>query len=446
MKRFFTSLLLLALSFSSFAQSLVDKIDTLMMNHVREAKFNGVVLVAQKGKVLVEKGYGFKNWEEKTLNDKSTVFQIGSVTKQVTAAVIMQLQQEGKLSVQDKIWKYFPQFPNGDKITIEHLLTHTSGIFNYTNDTVLMRSDVTKPRSEAEMIASFQNRPLNFEPGSNWDYSNSGYSLLGYIIAKVEKKGYEQVVRERILRPLGMSNSGFDFTHLSTPAKAQGYFTLTPTSAFKAPIVDSTIAYAAGALYSTAGDLYKWERSISLGKILSPESWKKTFTPVRNNYGYGWTIDSVFGRRLIAHSGGIHGFSSYLLRFPEDDVAIIFLSNSSARGLGKMGNTIGAILFGKPYELAASATEVKLDTAVMRQYVGDYQLAPGFNIQVTLKDGQLFGQGTGQPPFQMFPRSSSRFFLKAVEAEVEFFKDTTGAVKEMILYQGGRELKGAKVQ
>jgi CubicO group peptidase (beta-lactamase class C family) len=436
----------LAVSLQALAQTPALKIDSLISAHAKDARFNGVVLVAEKGKIILEKGYGFKNAEQKKSNDANTVFQVGSVTKQFTAAIVSQLQQEKKLSVKDKLSKYFPGFPNGDKITIEHLLTHTSGIYNYTNDTVLMRGDVTRPRTESEMIAFFKNRPLSFEPGTKFEYSNSGYSLLGYIIEKVTKKPYEKVMRERILQPLQMTRSGFDFTHLASPDKAKGYFALGGAAASPAPVVDSTIAYAAGALYATAGDLYKWERSIYTDKILTPESWKTTFTPFRRKYGYGWSIDTLFNKTLHAHSGGIHGFSSFLVRFPKEEVVIIMLSNASSPGLDNLSKSIAAVVFNQPYELPLSNTEIKVDTAILKQYTGEYELAPSFTITVTLKDGHLFGQGTGQPQFELFPKSETRFFLKAVVAEVAFLKGTDGTFSEMMLYQGGREVKGVKIK
>lgn len=427
------------------AQTTAGKIDALVSAYASGGKFNGVVLVAQKGNTLFEQGYGFKNWEQKLINDPATQFQIGSITKQFTAAIITQLEQEKKLSVKDKLSKYFPQFPAGNKITIEQLLTHTSGIYNYTNDTVLMKSDVTKPRSGTEMMATFKDRPLHFEPGTAWEYSNSGYSMLGYIIEKITGKPYEKVVRERILTPLGMTSSGFDFTNLSTPNKAKGYFTLTQHSGVPAPTVDSTIAYSAGSMFSTVGDLYKWERAITANKILKPEAWKRTFTPVKNNYGYGWTIDTAFGKTFTAHSGGIHGFTSYLIRFPQDEAAVILLSNASSPSLGKLARNIAAIALNQPYEMPVTNVAIQVDTSILQSYIGAYQLAPSFIIDVTLKNGQLFGQATGQPSFQLHPKTSSRFFLKEVEAEVEFFKNG-GVITEMILYQNGRELKGDKIK
>lgn len=429
---------------SSFAQSIEQKMDELLTAYAAQNKLNGSVLVAQKGKVIYEKGFGYRNAETKAPNDVNSIFQIGSVTKQITAAVIMQLQQEGKLSVQDKLSKYFSGFPNGDKITIENLLTHTSGIYNYTNDTVIMKNDITRHYSQEEMMKLFKNYPPDFEPGAKWNYSNSGYSILGYIIEKVEKKPYEKVVRERIFQPLGMNNSGFDFTNLSGSNKTKGYFAINPP--VPAPVVDSTIAYAAGAVYTTVGDLYKWERAIYTNKILKPESWKAVFTPYKNKYGYGWGIDSLYGRLVTTHGGGIHGFTSNILRFPSDELAVIVFDNSSSNALSNISKGLAAIVLSQPYEVPAAKKEIAVEQSILRQYVGEYQLAPNFSITISLGENGLKGQATGQPAFDLYAEKENVFFLKVVEAKVEFVKDANGNVTELILYQNGQQPRGKKIK
>jgi CubicO group peptidase (beta-lactamase class C family) len=267
---------------------------------------------------------------------------------------------------------------------------------------------------------------------------------LGYIIEKVEKKPYERVVRERIFQPLAMTNSGFDFTNLSSPYKTKGYFSINPKPV-PAPIVDSTIAFSAGAIYTTVGDLYKWDRAIYTNKILKPESWKIVFTPQKNKYGYGWGIDTLYGRQFTAHSGGIHGFSSYIIRFPQDEVVVIAFDNSSSNLLGTISKKITAILFNQPYEVPAAKKEIKVDSSVLKQYVGEYELAPGFTITVSVGENGLKGQATGQPAFDLFAEKENTFFLKVVDAKIEFIKDANGVVNEMILFQNG-EHRGKKIK
>lgn len=445
MRKITFSLVVVFLSAQLIAQSVEKKIDELLNAYSSQNKLNGVVLVAQKGKVIYQKGFGYRNAEEKIPNDVNSIFQIGSITKQVTAAVIMQLQQEGKLSVQDKLSKYFPGFVNGDKITIENLLTHTSGIYNYTNDTVIMKNDITKHYSQEQMLTLFKSYPSDFEPGTKWNYSNSGYSILGYIIDKVEGKPYEKVVRDRIFQPLGMAHSGFDFTDLSSSDKTKGYFSLNPKP-IPAPIVDSTIAYSAGAVYTTLGDWYKWERSISTDKILTPASWKTVFTPFKNKYGYGWGIDSLYGRLTTAHGGGIHGYTSFIVRFPQDETVVIAFDNSSSNALSAISKSVAAILFDQQYEIPVAKKEIKLDSNTLKQYIGEYQLTPAFTITISLGENGLKGQATGQPAFDLFAEKENVFFLKVVEAKVEFVKDANGNITELILDQNGRQSRGKKIK
>jgi len=434
---------LLAACLNLLAQDIQSKADEYMKSLVSQYKFNGTVFIAKDNQVLFQKGYGFRDVDKKINHDVNSIFQIGSVTKQFTSAIILQLQQEKKLSVQDKISKYFPGFPRCNDITIHHLLSHTSGIYNYTTNSDFMMNKVAIPHTQEQMIALFKDKPLNFEPGTKYDYSNSGYMLLGYIIEKVTKKPYEQVVRERILKPLQMNNSGFDFTNLNNEFKTTGYYNIKDT-VVKSAIVDSSVSYAAGALYSTAGDLNKWEQSLYGNNIMNDESKKLAYTPVRDKYGYGWVIDSLYGTQTIAHGGGIHGFTSFLLRFPAEKLVVILMDNSGGAKLGDIGRDLGGIALGK--SIAKSAPkETKLDEKILQQYVGEYELAPTFKINVTLENGQLKAQATNQPQFDIFAEKENHFFLKVVEAKIEFLKDESGKVTSLVLNQGGQKIPGKKI-
>lgn len=445
MKQLTSLFLLFFIVITALAQTPVQKADELLKTYADQHKFYGTALIAKGDQVLLNKGYGFSNTGDKKANNETSIFQIGSITKQFTAALILMLEEQKKLSVQDKLSKYFPQFPAGDKITIHHLLTHTSGIYNYTNNQEVMMSGGSKPIDQKRMLSLFQDKPLDFEPGEKYSYSNSGYVLLGYIIEKVTGKAWEQNVRENILKPLGMTNTGFDYAGLKADAKTTGYFSVSDVGSVPAPIIDSTFSYAAGSIYTNTADLLKWERALAKGKLLKKESWKKATTPGKEAYGYGLAIDSLHGQQRIHHGGGIPGYTSNAMWFPAQDYTLILFSNTSSN-LGKLSNDLAAILYDKPYTIPVANVEVKLDNAVLQQYVGEYQLAPAFSITVTLKDNHLYGQATGQPAFQLFAKSEKRFFLKAVPAEVEFSKDANGKVTEMVLLQNGREMKGEKVK
>jgi CubicO group peptidase (beta-lactamase class C family) len=446
MKRLFILPLVLCIIVEGFAQDMSSRIDTLISTYSKMNKFNGTVLVSKNGTILLNKGYGYRNAADKILNSEQSIYQLGSITKQFTAAVILKLEQEKKLSVSDKISKYFPNYPKGDSITIQQLLTHTSGIYNYTNDGNFMANEITKPHNRDQMMALFENKPLDFSPGTAWNYSNSGYSLLGYIIEAVTKKSYEEAVRRYIFTPLGMTHSGFDFTRLNSLDKTTGYFILDNNRANIAPVVDSTISFSAGAIYSTTGDLYLWHEALQQNTILSQEQQEKAFTPVKNNYGYGWGIDSIEGRRRVGHGGGIPGYVTNESRVPEDDIDIVLLSNASDRSLDKITGAIYAILYNKPYELPKARASVQLPADILKQYEGEYEISPDLHVVITVKDGQLAALPTNQSEKILYAEKEDFFFQNDDDIQVSFTRNEAKAIDGFILYQGGRQMKCKKIK
>ena len=444
MKKIFFLLSLLWIGYFSFAQQ-GSKLDTLMSAYAKLHKFNGSVLVAKNGVILLNKGYGYRNAENKVANNEQTIFQLGSVTKQFTSAVILKLQEEKKLSVSDKLSKYFPGYPKGDSITIEHLLTHTSGIYNYTNDVNFMSNEVTKPANREKIMALFKDKPLDFSPGTSWNYSNSGYSLLGYIIEAVTKKPYYQAVRKYIFTPLHMTHSGFDFTHLKKKEKATGYFSMEGKNPAIAPTVDSTVSFSAGAIYSTVGDLYLWHKALQKNTVLSKAQQEKAYTPVKNKYGYGWGIDSIEGKRSVSHGGGIHGFITEISRVPEDDVCVILLSNASDP-LGDISKNIFAILYGKEYVLPKERIVMKLPEEKLKQYEGEYELNKDLHVIINLKDGELVAAPTGQRTEILYAEKDDFFFLQSQDIQLEFTRNDKKEVDGFILHQGGQKIPCKKIK
>lgn len=444
MKKIFVLVAVLFIVYFSFAQG--DKLDTLINAYAKLYKFNGAVLVAKNGTILLNKGYGYRNAANKVANNEQTIFQLGSITKQFTAAVILKLQEEKKLSVSDKLSKYFPGYPKGDSITIEQLLTHTSGIYSYTNDPKFMANEVTKPASRDMMMALFRDKPFDFPPGTGWNYSNSGYSLLGYIIEAVTKKSYEQAVRKYIFTPLRMAHSGFDFTHLKNSGKAIGYFKLNDKEAVPAPIVDSTVSYSAGAIYSTTGDLYLWHNALQKNNILSKAQQEKAYTPVKNKYGYGWGIDSIEGKRKVSHSGGIHGFTTNIVRVPEDDICVILLSNASDPALQDITKNIFAILYGKEYELPKARIAIKIPEVKLKQYEGEYEINKDLHVIISLKDGELVAAPTGQPTSILYVEKEDFLFVRTPDIQIEFTRNDKKEIDGFILHQNGAKITCKKIK
>lgn len=323
-------------------------------------QFNGSVLVAQKGKVIFKNGFGEANKEWNIPNKADTKHRLASITKQFTAMAIVQLAAENKLRLDVPITDYLPNYPvgNGNKITIHHLLTHTSGIPNYTSFPSY-RETMIKHHSPMDLVELFVDLPLEFSPGEKFSYSNSGYVLLGVILEKITGKTYEQVLRDRIFLPLKMNNSGFDSNTAILENRALGYNKVV-NSYENANYINMTAAYAAGALYSTVEDLYLWDQALYTEQLVSKKYLdlcieKHILAGGGRDYGYGWEISNMrIGSTkedspIIAHSGGINGFNTLITRFPSDQSVVILLNNTGRAPLHDMTTAINGILHGKPY-------------------------------------------------------------------------------------------------
>ncbi|RYY71709.1 MAG: serine hydrolase, partial [Chitinophagaceae bacterium] len=435
MKKQLLAIAFLGIMLHCGAQNKGAQVDSLISAYSRLHKFNGSVLLAWHDSILLNKGYGYRNADSKTPNDANSIYQLGSITKQFTGAVILKLQSAKKLSVTDKLTKYFPSYPKGDSITIEQLLSHTSGIYNYTNERKFMENEVVVPKTREEMIALFKDKPLDFSPGKGWKYSNSAYSLLGYIIEIASGLPYEKAVRQYIFEPANMVNSGFDFTHLSNPNKTTGYFVLNNKETKEAPIVDSSISYAAGSIFSTTGDLFRWHKALQKNIVLSKAEQEIAYTPIKNKYGYGWVIDSSAGKRRVGHSGGIHGFVTNESRVPEDGLCIVLLSNASDRSLDEITKSIYAIMYNKDYVLPRERIAIRLPETALNDYVGEYEITPKLHVVITVKDGRLSAQPTGQTEKTLLAEKADAFFDQDDDIQVVFTRDKDGKVNAFELHQ-----------
>lgn len=306
--------------------------DTYLEDLVTQNHFSGSVFIAHKGSIILDKGYGYANLEHTVQNTPETKFRIRSITKPFTATLIMQLQEKELLRTTDTLKTYIPDFPHGDIITIAHLLSHTSGIFNLSNVPgieVLLKS----PATIQEVIATFKDKPLEFQPGKMFKYSNSNFMLLTSIIEQVTGKPYAQVLQENILDPLEMKNSGY-YTHSEILKNNASGYVLENGTLINAPYFDSCWPLGNGGMYSTTHDLYLFDRALYTDSLLSKKSRENMFAihahmPDEHaiDYGYGWEIGKVNGKKYVSHWGIWAGFTSDFLRFPEDDLVIIVLSN-----------------------------------------------------------------------------------------------------------------------
>jgi CubicO group peptidase (beta-lactamase class C family) len=352
-----TAVWLLAAHASVLAQDKAAKIDELMKTYHSYRQFNGAVLVAENGKVIFKKGYGMANMEWNIPVETDTKFRLGSITKQFTSMLILQLVQEGKIKLDGKLTDYLPDYrkDTGDRVTITHLLNHTSGIPSYTGLPNFFRDISRNPYSVSDFVKKYASGELEFEPGSKFRYNNSGYFLLGAIVERVTGKRYEEALKERILDPVGMKNTGYDHHATILTKRAAGY-EKRPAGFVNAPYLDMSLPYAAGSLYSTVEDLYLWDQSLYTEKLLSSQLKEMMYKPGMNNYAYGWVVRNAPAGgdgppvMIIEHGGGINGFNTVLMRMPESKNLIVLLNNTGGTRLQDMTQRISAILFGKPFK------------------------------------------------------------------------------------------------
>jgi CubicO group peptidase (beta-lactamase class C family) len=525
------------------AQSLEQQFDELLQENYKADTPGATALVYKDGEVLYRKAFGMANMELEVPMKPENVFELGSITKQFTSVSILMLMEQGKLSLEDEITKYLPDYPTqGKKITIHHLLNHTSGIKSYTDMENFM-SITRMDKSPKEIIDVFKDQPMDFDPGEQWHYNNSGYIVLGYIIEEVSGKTYADFISENIFLPLKMNNSYYGSKSTLIMNRASGYMPI-EGGIKNADYLSMSLPYAAGSLMSNVDDMLLWHKGVHNNSLISAESKAKAFTNTTLNngkpthYGYGWQVDEINGTVSIEHGGGIFGYITHGIYIPSENVYVIILTNTNGVSPQDAAIKMAALAIGKPYptknedvdltkaqlkkwvgnyefdgEVLRSITHedgflysqregsdklrlygdsannfhfegglttlkftmekrkkiahfaargnkskgvetdrkpatekesISMATNTLEEYTGDYELRPGFVLSITTQDGQIFGQATGQPQFEMFPEADDTFFLKVVAAQLVFGRNDAGEVSNLTLNQGGQSLKGDK--
>lgn len=420
------------------------RMEQVVQSFVKDKQFMGAVLVARGNDVLLDKGYGFANLEWQIPDSPKTKFRLGSITKQFTAASILLLEERGKLKVDDPVKKYMPDAPAAwDKITIFNLLTHTSGIPNFTSFPDYRKLEPFAATRE-ELVTRFRDKPLDFQPGEKWSYSNSGYVLLGYLIEKISGESYAQFVQDNIFKPLGMADSGYDSNSAIIEDRASGYAP-GQNGIANAGYIDMTIPLSAGGLYSTTEDLLRWEQGLFGGKLLSPASLKKMTTPFKNDYAFGLGVRSVNGHEEIAHGGGIEGFNTALAYYPDEKLTVVVLANVNGPAQ-EIATDLHTIAEGGSVVLTSERKVVKIDPKTFDGYVGSYQLALGVTLKVSREGDRFMTKLTGQRPVEIFPEGDHDFFVKIVNAQITFVTNSQGRATELILHQGGADQHAQRVE
>lgn len=424
------------------------KVDAIAREYL--AKPGGVglsIAVAEKGKVLLAKGYGIADAEFDVLAGSATLFRIGSVTKQFTAALILRFVEQGKLTLDDPLSKFVPSFPlQGRTVTIRQLLNHTSGIKSYTDIGEPWHKVWPLELSHDELLALVKDAPFDFEPGTDFRYSNTGYYLLGMVIEKVAGKSYGEALQTEICVPLGLTRTRYDSNSELIKDRAQGY-TLEKGELVNDQPIGMSQPGAAGAILSTGEDLVRWQMALTSGRVVKPESFaqmtKSTVLPNGRDtkYGFGLASDEFVGHARVAHGGGIFGFNSMLLWIRDADVHVAVVSNGEPVSSSKIAEAITYAALG--IEKAAPKDE-PISPERIRELAGEYEIAElGLGARVFDERGQLMVQATGQGAFRILWQGGDEFRASFDDSvKIVFAADR----QSFELYQGGGKFTAKRAQ
>jgi len=434
-------------------QDLASRIDAAIAPYFKADAPGATVIVIKDGKPVLRRAYGMADTGKNVKMAPEMALRLGSITKQFTSTAILMLAEEGKLSVDDDITRHLPDYPTrGKKITIEHLLTHTSGIVSYTGKPGYV-TGMTRDVSVAGMIDSFKNDPLDFEPGSQYRYNNSGYFLLGAIIEKISGQSYASFLEQRIFKPLGMRDTYYEGVGASRAPVAAGH-TRTASGYGAARPLSMTQPYAAGSLVSTVDDLARWDAAIAAGKLLKPASWQRAFTSYRladgkaTGYGYGWDLNKVQGQTAMGHGGGINGFTTHALRFPDQKVYVAVLTNSDAGPANPavVARKAAGIAIGKPYR---EFKEVALGGAALDAVTGTYEVEKGVQRVFRRSGDGLVMQRSGRPQVEVKAASENEFFVPGALDWFAFQREggasSGGKVTGVMHYQDGNPVLNPRI-
>ena len=417
------------------------KADALLKKSFPDAGPGAAVIVTEHGKPVYEAGQGLADINAKTRITPETVFRIGSITKQFSAAIMLQLVVEGKVSLDDKLSKFLPDYPKpGADATIAELLNHTVGVQSYTDIPGWMDEKHTaKAYTTEQMIAEFKDLPSPSKPGEKWAYNNSGYVLVGAVIEKVTGKPWYQNVEERIAKPLGLKTIQYGIVEDKMPRMARGY---TDKEGKVAPsqIINMSVPHAAGALIGSVEDLAKWNAALRHGKVVPAELYAKMNSPTKlpdgssEPYGFGMGMRDVRGHKALGHSGGIFGFSTDSIYLPKEDVFVAVFANSDqpVTQPGTVMLQLAAMAIADPYP---TFKRVALDANAVEPWVGLYKVKDG-ERRVFLRDGKLYTQRTGGGELEAFSAGNGKYFYANSLTWFELKRDKAGT-PVVAMYQQG---------
>jgi CubicO group peptidase (beta-lactamase class C family) len=421
--------------------ALTSKIDSLVESVLEAGSVAAMSIGVRRGDdVLITKGYGLADIENDVPAGAETVYRIGSITKQFTAAAVMQLVESGAIELDDPMTEYLPDYPmQGHVVTIRHLLGHTSGIKSYTGLAEwqpTMRMDLT----DDELVALFSDEPFDFAPGERYLYNNSGFYLLGMIVAAASGESYRDYLRAHIFEPLGLGGSSYCDEQPIIANRAEGYELVRGELLNDQPL-SMNHPGAAGALCSTVEDLLVWTSALREGRVVSAASYDLMTTPgtlnsgAATSYGFGLGLGQLVGHASVSHGGGINGFNTMLAHYPASDLDVVVLTNTAGPFADRTAETIAKWALGIAVATVADEPVTPREIAA---YVGVYQLAPGFELTVFEQNGQLWTQATGQGAARLRSQGDGRFVPTFDDdVRVEFVMEG-GRATTLVLFQGAR--------
>ena len=427
-------------------RALVHYVDSVATAAVAEHRTAGVsVAVVKNGRTVLAKGYGFADLENDVPATPETVYRIGSITKQFTSAAIMRLVEQGKLSLDDTLQKFLPNFPTqGNRVTVRHLLTHTSGIKSYTSLGAKWARVIRLDLAPDSVVALFANEPFDFKPGDAWRYDNSGYFLLGMIIEKLSGKPYGQYLKDEFFTPLGLGSTIYCDQAPLIRHRAQGYATRPGGELINAEPLSMTQPYAAGSLCSTVNDLVAWTLALSSGKVVSPASYKLMTTPGTLNdgkpltYGFGLGVGELGGHRQVSHNGGINGFISELHHYPDDSLITVVLTNTGALTAVLLERLIARRALG-----IKDLPAVPIDASALERLVGQYEIGTT-RVRLFVEGGRLRAESPGAPVFGLKHVGGGRF-VRDDNDDVQFEFAAGTPAPSFVRRQGGNAITATRV-
>ena len=441
-------LVLLTLSTRVLARdrAIPERLDAIAAGAFAGSGAGSSVIVVQDGRTLLRKGYGLADLELGVAAKPEMVFRIGSMTKQFTAVAILQLVKEGKVKLEDPLSKYVPGFPGAEAITVEQLLTHTSGLRSY-NDLPGYENGVREDKTPMQLVEGLRNASAAFEPGTRWMYSNSNYLFLGIIIEKASGMTYADYMLARLLAPLGLKNTGVVEESRIRAGRVKGYERGSDAALQNAGYISMTQPYAAGSIESNVDDLARWNELLVAGKVIDRALLDRAWTQSRTKdgtptgYGYGWRVTDEDGMRFVAHGGGITGFMSYGVLVPEKKLFVGVLHNAvdSESDLEYTAMRLALEALGQSW----NATPVAMPDEAKRRFAGVYEF-DGVKCTIRFEDGQLSARREGGPEFRLVPVARDEFVFDKAFSRLKFRIGASGAVESVVLVARGHPAQVGK--